>query len=405
MALRSKLFSGTIELERCAVNDGAHISSGRGEYIRKIQQALKNVGGAGIADDGAFGKLTGDAVFAFKKQWRILGPGQQFPDRIVGRQTIAKLDELQVAFESRQPAPPTPLPVVGMAGVHIGDFRGARIVSDYYTFCGLETIGPARITTSAPSSFGTFEDLIDHLIASTEFHQVIVNHGNATSGLLIPFSAESYYEHTGKIIDSLAGLADILDTDGSIDETDPNAAGFLLIRNVLGVTYSVVIRVAGKLSRLRKKPAIYHFRACNLKTASMVSDYKWAFGALGISYHGCRLFYLRIIPAPAKPGLSLLNLNFPVSSRHRYRVTIDLDQKLHPIFMEIRDLDGHTHVRDSTIMQERTAAEIAGWAKIWIDRWKISDAFQFVIPVMWEDAETTFHYPLELGWRAKLAFV
>jgi len=56
MTLQSQLFRGDPKLEAAAVSDPAHIVPGAsGPHVGKIQQALNQLDGAGIAQDSVYG--------------------------------------------------------------------------------------------------------------------------------------------------------------------------------------------------------------------------------------------------------------------------------------------------------------------------------------------------------------
>ncbi|MER6807658.1 hypothetical protein ABT299_00135 [Spirillospora sp. NPDC000708] len=109
MPLTSKLFRDDAALQNCLVSDAGHVTPGaRGDHVSKIQAALVTLGAGVIAPDeieGAlYGQTTARTVLAFKGPPRnILGPGQTTPDNIVGKKTIAALDNELVAFENRPP--------------------------------------------------------------------------------------------------------------------------------------------------------------------------------------------------------------------------------------------------------------------------------------------------------------
>jgi peptidoglycan hydrolase-like protein with peptidoglycan-binding domain len=122
MALQSQLFGGVRELEAAAVSDPAHITQGaNGPHVAKIQQALVQLDGATIAQDGAYGSRTAAAVSAFKQKRQILNFQGKIDD-IVGKKTMAALDAEMLAKEGGGPAPgeviitivgPNSLPQVG----------------------------------------------------------------------------------------------------------------------------------------------------------------------------------------------------------------------------------------------------------------------------------------------------
>ncbi len=104
MALTSRLFTDppNPELEACLVDDAAHIFQGlRGTHVACIQIALSLLsdGAVFLVIDGVFGSETADAVFDFKDERGILGPGQAQPDRIVGKRTLQALDDEMAIFE------------------------------------------------------------------------------------------------------------------------------------------------------------------------------------------------------------------------------------------------------------------------------------------------------------------
>jgi hypothetical protein len=111
MALHSKLFVGDAALESAAVSNPAHIKLGdRGPHVRKIQTALILLESARIAYDEArgsfYGPSTAAAVLAYKQKRSIINRSYQTQaDDIVGKMTIASLDEEMRAWESR-PHPP-----------------------------------------------------------------------------------------------------------------------------------------------------------------------------------------------------------------------------------------------------------------------------------------------------------
>ena len=71
----------------------------------------------------------------------------------------------------------------------------------------------------------------------------------------------------------------------------------------------------------------------------------------------------------------------------------------------ILDKDGATQVESFTLIEKRIPSDIQGWAEALLRRWKLKEPSEFVLPVMWDNGEKTFHCPLELGWREKLRSV
>jgi hypothetical protein len=106
MALQSQLLRGDQELEAAAVSDPAHVIQGAsGPHVAKIQQALLQLEGAALSQDGIYGPGTAAAVSAFKQKRRILNFQGKIDD-IVGKKTIAALDaELLAKEKGGGPAP------------------------------------------------------------------------------------------------------------------------------------------------------------------------------------------------------------------------------------------------------------------------------------------------------------
>jgi hypothetical protein len=106
MALRSQLFRGDQRLEAAAVSDPAHVTPGStGEHVGKIQTALRLLDDATIAgsetDNLRYGPTTTAAVLAYKQARNIINTAYQTTaDNIVGKMTIAALDEEMLAHEA-----------------------------------------------------------------------------------------------------------------------------------------------------------------------------------------------------------------------------------------------------------------------------------------------------------------
>ena len=115
------------------------------------------------------------------------------------------------------------------------------------------------MTTTPARHFRTFEELIDNLLVAPELQQVVVNHGNPASGLLVPFAKETGFRDTGGIIDMFAVLAD-QEANGF---ADPSVTKFSLgqATQTLRVNETVVWRIVHKLVLLRMRKLVLHFRA------------------------------------------------------------------------------------------------------------------------------------------------
>lgn len=111
MALFSELFSGCSELEDCLVRDSAHLVVGtKGYHVRLVQVALVRLGFGGIDGaeylQGLYGHTTADAVLRYKTSRKIINFSYQSkPDNIVGKMTIARLDQETSNLERRPKFP------------------------------------------------------------------------------------------------------------------------------------------------------------------------------------------------------------------------------------------------------------------------------------------------------------
>lgn len=106
MALQSQLFGGEPALEAAANVNSAHITPGaRGPHVEKIQTALNILDSAGLGVDGRYGPATATAVLNYKTARNIINRSYQTSaDNIVGKMTMAKLDEEMRAHETKPSA-------------------------------------------------------------------------------------------------------------------------------------------------------------------------------------------------------------------------------------------------------------------------------------------------------------
>ncbi|MBK1717185.1 hypothetical protein [Thiocystis violacea] len=106
MPLRSSWFSGNERCQQCAVIDAKHILLGdSGLHVFLIQKALTLLHGSVIEptelDQWRYGASTSAAVLRYKEARTIINRTyQQKADDIVGKMTMASLDEGMHAFES-----------------------------------------------------------------------------------------------------------------------------------------------------------------------------------------------------------------------------------------------------------------------------------------------------------------
>jgi peptidoglycan hydrolase-like protein with peptidoglycan-binding domain len=102
MSLRSQLFRGDPKLEACLTSDAAHIVPGdSGSHVGRVQRALNLLDGAQLSTDDRYGPGTANAVLRYKQKRGIVNRSYQTtPDNIVGKMTIASLDNELVAKEN-----------------------------------------------------------------------------------------------------------------------------------------------------------------------------------------------------------------------------------------------------------------------------------------------------------------
>lgn len=96
--LKSNMFSRNDRLNKCLVQDSAHVTPGsHGEHVALIQIAVLLLAGGQISGSEiqgqTYGKTTAVAVLDYKARRGIINRAYQArPDEIVGRMTIAAMD-------------------------------------------------------------------------------------------------------------------------------------------------------------------------------------------------------------------------------------------------------------------------------------------------------------------------
>jgi hypothetical protein len=107
MPLKSNLFQGSARLNACLVDHSQHVTPGQtGEHVADIQLALKHIDGLQISEaeiqSKTYGPSTAAAVLAYKKKRRVINRSyQSTEDNIVGKMTIASLDDEMFALQKR----------------------------------------------------------------------------------------------------------------------------------------------------------------------------------------------------------------------------------------------------------------------------------------------------------------
>lgn len=109
MALSSRLFRGDRRLQKAALDDASHLTLGaRGEHVARVQLALHAIDWLRIErselQTQTYGPSTAAAVLAFKTERQIINHAYQSrPDDIVGRMTLAWLDDEMRQWEQSHP--------------------------------------------------------------------------------------------------------------------------------------------------------------------------------------------------------------------------------------------------------------------------------------------------------------
>ena len=98
--LSAQLFLGDRALNNCLNSDPHHVTPGAvGDHVSKIQDALFLLMNDGVIDhteikEKRYGTTTANAVLAYKRKFDIVNRSyQQTADNIVGKMTIARLDQ------------------------------------------------------------------------------------------------------------------------------------------------------------------------------------------------------------------------------------------------------------------------------------------------------------------------
>ena len=73
-----------------------------------------------------------------------------------------------------------------------------------------------------------------------------------------------------------------------------------------------------------------------------------------------------------------------------------------PLIIDVRDIDGHEHVDTESFMD--TPARVTEWAVKILSLWGGAGS-SFVLEVLWENSEPSYHTPLDVSYRQKLVIV
>jgi hypothetical protein len=291
--------------------------------------------------------------------------------------------------------------------VLLGSFKGADIIKTFYERCGLETIGPGRIPTGAIISYTTLEDLIDKLVSVESQQVIVVSHGHSEHGLIMKFTQASPHNATGLMIDELADLADkhakspLSDSDRDVT----NAAA------KMGIKPTGALNLVKKLVTLRAKKKMVHVRGCNLgASSSLMRGYKRAFGLVGITAPNCRNVYSGINTKKPPKGTTVdaIGARTPKFAKTRRRLfTWPQNAPVGSLVIDVRDIDGHTRLESEAFLADPSQA--SQWGDRLLGTWRQApqgtNSNSFILQLFWDNGETSWHAPLEDGFRQKLVFV
>lgn len=276
--------------------------------------------------------------------------------------------------------------------------RGVAIVQDFYRGCPREVMGPGMLPITAVDTFQTLEELVDKMLARSDSVFVIVNHGNPQHGLLVPFMAGTQFTATGGVIDDLAALAK--------QAPSPDDARVRDVASKMGVAVTSAVRLIQKLGQLPARQRMLFFRGCNLGVnLTLLSAYKLAFGAVAVQAPNCRMFYLRMKPhRPSKrQTMQSVQAGKPTTPNTRRRTFTDPLSRLGPLIIDVRDIDGHTHVDSECFADD--PAEAADWGAKLLPAWQpVLGKSEFVAEILWDNGQTSYATPLEISYRTRFVF-
>jgi hypothetical protein len=313
------------------------------------------------------------------------------------------------------------------ADVYIKDMgHRSKIISEYYEKSGSEVAGQFQVKARSPQTFRTMEDIVDKMLTSTAWVQLIVCHGEDDHGLLMPLTREGTMNRTGDVIYSLAILAERASGVNTAKEPLDNLTKD--VASKMGMPIPALMRLVEKLGELRKKKYfqnIVEIRGCHLGADpfEMMQAYRRTFGTHMFSAPICRQLFLRVkVWSPTPRGTHERNDIY--SYLHTQKTTMQElrdgkkppgkirrrvfdDAKPEPIIVDVRDNDGHTHVEGFAFMDNPANAALA--ARKLIVNWNQATAGpgsdEFILPVMWDDKDDTFYVPSENGYNWKIKTV
>jgi hypothetical protein len=320
-----------------------------------------------------------------------------------------------------------------MAGavVHIGPFnqpQARRIIRSFYEHCGLEVVGPGRITTGDIVTFDTLEELIDQLKKPGQAYHVVVCHGDAKRGLLVPFTSDTSANATGELIGKLGWKSQTITPEiargpmisplSGPENIDPEINDMAIH---MAVSYKAALGLILKLTTM--PPLDIEIRGCHLAEKpkpvkpkrgapatfpdplALLRDYKTALRAMTVSAPDARMFYVSMVPGRPTPPHTIASLaKGPPGGKTRRRLFRDdktpaLNQA-GPLILDVTDHDGHTNVGAAGVMD--VPANVIAWAVAIDGAWNGPAADGFVTQVIWDNEEKSYHTPFDVSYRGHL---
>jgi|ERR1051326_3248536 hypothetical protein len=310
------------------------------------------------------------------------------------------------------------------AEVYIAKMANSSIIHEFYNQCGYEIAYQFQVKARTPRTVTSLEDVVDGMMSSDAWVQLIVCHGDPDRGLLIPLTRDSRFNSTGVVMSDLAVLAEASDLDSNSSFYEGRLK---FVQDTMGIRRDPLMRFIRKLVQLKQTKYfknIVEIRGCNLAANGKESlqYYRRALGTHMLSAPKCRQLYLPINPEnPAKltwPARSYLgkqkttmqdlSMSNPPAGKRRRRTFGNIGSTMPPpIVIDVEDIDGHTKVKAHPFMDNPKDTQQVARSLIlnWTQAPAGPKSDKFVLPVMWDNNESTYHVPLEWNYAGKLATV
>ena len=292
--------------------------------------------------------------------------------------------------------------------------------------------GFMRIHTSKITRFSTLEGLIDNILGSDTLLHIIICHGSPENGLILPFAKDYTPTATGQPIAKLAEMMRKL-----VHSALPVSEQVKLIQadldnmwNAMSMREKIARRVTEKLIKLREKPPIIFFQACNIgANRPLLLAYKQAFSALAMTAPAHRQFFVEVFPnkkdhkslekvsreKPKKPktrrrvfapiNSSLLGYNLDIEYPAWAFNRAPTNPILEPLILDVTDIDGHTRISTDSYMEHVKPEVLLEWAKELNGAYNTGGKRRFIVPLIWDNNDTTYYCAKDMGYAERLTTV